>query len=213
MRPQRLVQDYAANSGQPIAPAASTFGAPAAPAFGAAAPAAGGLFGAAPVAGGGMFGAPATPAFGVAPSQVVAPTPGGMFGAAPAAVAPATGGSGFGSTGGEMFGQQAPVPTFGAEPIFGCAAPIFGSTGASFSGFGAPQVSAPSSPPRSQPLRTDRRLVARRPVLTVLPLRTYWLLAGSAHHRPRYLSRLHTPQECSVCAVDRPVSSLLSLTC
>ena len=148
------VQDYASNSGQPIAPAASTFGAPAAPAFGAAAPAASGLFGAAPAAGGGMFGAPATPAFGVAPSQFVAPTPGGMFGAPPAAVAPATGGSGFGSTGGGMFGQQAPAPTFGVAPA------AFGSIGAGFGGIGAPQVSAPSSPPRflarPQPLRTDR---------------------------------------------------------
>jgi hypothetical protein len=157
MRPQRLVQDYAAKSGQPIAPAASTFGAPAAPAFGAAAPAAGSLFGAAPAAGGGgMFGAPAAPAFGAAPSQFGAPAPGGMFGAAPAAAAPATGGFGFGSTGGGMFGSPAPAPAFGAAPA------AFGSTGAGF-GFGAAQVSGPSTPPHSaplhapqQPLHTDR---------------------------------------------------------
>ena len=53
-----------------------------------------------------------------------------------------------------MFGQQAPAPTFGAAPA------AFGSMGAGFGGFGAPQVSAPSSPPRflarPQPLRTDR---------------------------------------------------------
>ena len=54
-----------------------------------------------------------------------------------------------------MFGQRAPAPTFGA---LGAPA-AFDSTGGGF-GFGAPQVRAPSTPPRSlarsQPLHTDR---------------------------------------------------------
>ncbi len=103
----------------------------------------------------GMFGAPATPAFGMAPSLFGKPAPGGMCGAAPAAAAPATGGFGFGCTGGEMFEQQAPS-TFCA---LGAPA-AFGSTSGGFGGFGAPQVRAPSSPPRSlarsQPLHTGR---------------------------------------------------------
>ena len=144
--------------GAAAAPAATAFGQPTigfglgAAASSLAFDAGAGAFGAA--GGGGMFGAPATPAFGAAPSQFGAPAPGGMFGAAPAAAAPATGGS-FGSTGGRMFGQRAPAPTFGA---LGAPA-AFDSTSGGF-GFGAPQVRAPSTPPRSlarsQPLHTDR---------------------------------------------------------
>ena len=113
-----------------------------------------------------MFGATATPAFGVAPSQFGAHAPGGMFGAAPAAAAAATGG-GFESTGGGMFGQRATAPTFGA---LGAPA-AFGSTGGGFC-FGAPQVRAPSTPPRSLTLAAapHRSALLRCSFVSVRPL-------------------------------------------